>query len=179
MEKIREKMVKLALVNCWHINEGESMAMWKIYGKANEAIAIQSRCRLLQECIQSDHDIHIGKVKYIDRQSDNPANFVPEGNLMYAFMYKDRAFEYENELRAFKLDLKEIPQDDKGINITKSEPPNSGMMVTIDLRKLLQRVVISPVSEPWFYDLLKNLLEKYELDREILGWSSFKRKPVF
>jgi len=179
MEKIRKKMVKWALVNCWHMNEGESMAMWKIYGKSNEAIAIQSRCGLLQECLQDDKDINIGEVQYIDRHSDDPANFISERFLQYPFMYKDRVFEYENELRAIKLDLTELPRDDQGINLTKSEPPNSGMMVTIDLRKLLQGVTISPVSEPWFYDLVKNLLEKYELDQEILGWSSFKRKPVF
>ena len=29
-------------VNCWHINEHESAAMWDLYLKSNEGIAIQS-----------------------------------------------------------------------------------------------------------------------------------------
>jgi hypothetical protein len=29
-------------VNCWHMNEGESAAMWKLYLSAREGVAVQS-----------------------------------------------------------------------------------------------------------------------------------------
>jgi hypothetical protein len=29
-------------ISCWHINEGESDAMWKLYGSAGGGIAVQA-----------------------------------------------------------------------------------------------------------------------------------------
>ena len=33
---------KWTFVNCWHVNEDESAAMWKLYLKSNEGVAIQT-----------------------------------------------------------------------------------------------------------------------------------------
>ena len=37
-------------VNCWHMNDFESAAMWRLYLKSNEGIAIQSTFRRLKKC---------------------------------------------------------------------------------------------------------------------------------
>src|SRR5574341_1555783 len=69
------------LLNCWHMNDQESAAMWKLYTKTNESIAIQSRYNLLRSVLPSKADI--GVVHYIDYEKD----FVPEGNALYAIMH--------------------------------------------------------------------------------------------
>ena len=38
-------------VNCWHMNKYESMAMWEIYIKNNEGIAIKSSIKRLNESL--------------------------------------------------------------------------------------------------------------------------------
>lgn len=37
-------------VNSWHMNERESAAMWKLYARTNEAVAIQSSYARLRDC---------------------------------------------------------------------------------------------------------------------------------
>ena len=41
-KKVRERIRPYMLINCWHINQCESSAMWKLYSQCNEAIAIQT-----------------------------------------------------------------------------------------------------------------------------------------
>jgi len=44
MRELRKHM----FVNCWHINEEESAAMWKLYLKSDEGIAIESTSKRLE-----------------------------------------------------------------------------------------------------------------------------------
>ena len=59
-----KEMLRYFLVNCWHMNEHESAAMWNLYSKSNESVCIQSTYdrlrRAVPECVL------IGEVKYID-----------------------------------------------------------------------------------------------------------------
>ena len=66
MEEINKKWPKYVAVNCWHENEHESAAMWKLYIKSVEGIAIQSTYSKLKKSFINDEIIFIGKVKYID-----------------------------------------------------------------------------------------------------------------
>ena len=51
-------------INCWHMNDFESEAMWKLYLKSNEGIAIQSTYqRLIDSLSNTDLSIHIGDYK--------------------------------------------------------------------------------------------------------------------
>src|SRR5258708_2137823 len=40
--KLHQKFRRAFVVNCWHINQGESDAMWKLYSETKKGIAIQS-----------------------------------------------------------------------------------------------------------------------------------------
>ena len=54
-------------VNWWQINSGESDAMWKLYLKSDEGLAIQATIsRLIESANKSGEKILIGKVHYID-----------------------------------------------------------------------------------------------------------------
>jgi len=63
-----EQIRRLTCVNCWHVNEHESEAMWKLYLKSDEGIAIRStHSRLIQSFDDSkDVAICVGMVQYID-----------------------------------------------------------------------------------------------------------------
>ena len=85
---------------CWHENDYESAAMWKLYSDLENGIAIQSTFKNLKECFFEDEpDVVIGKVEYLNYNEDS----IPWGNKLYIykpFMYKRRSFEYENEIWA-------------------------------------------------------------------------------
>lgn len=49
---IYEPQRKKLAVNCWHMNEYESAAMWKLYLKTNEGIAIQSTYSKLTDSLR-------------------------------------------------------------------------------------------------------------------------------
>ncbi|NPT44370.1 hypothetical protein GNZ12_24270 [Paraburkholderia sp. 1N] len=91
-------MVKMVGVNCWHMNQHESAAMWSLYLKGSNGVAIQSTYRKLRDCFSGvQGDIFIGEVRYIDYESEfidgTPNAFAP-------FMYKRKSFEHEKEVRA-------------------------------------------------------------------------------
>lgn len=85
-------------INCWHMNEVESLAMWKLYSDTNKGIAIQSNIKSLEECLSNyEHadDIAIGMVKY-----DPSINWSHECTVYRPFFHKRRSFQHEQELRA-------------------------------------------------------------------------------
>lgn len=75
------------------MNEYESAAMWKLYSKTNESIAIETTYCKLKNVLPND--IMIGKVRYIDFEKDtiNPTN------VFNSFLHKRKSFEHENEVR--------------------------------------------------------------------------------
>ena len=64
----REKIV----ISSWHINEYESFAMWQIFTKNNEGLAIQSTIKRLQEALKPETKTtqYIGEVNYIDYKKE-------------------------------------------------------------------------------------------------------------
>ena len=54
-------------ISCWHENPGESAAMWKLYLKSDEGIAVQTSFgRLRRELEESSRCIRFGRVQYRD-----------------------------------------------------------------------------------------------------------------
>ena len=85
---------KKIFVNCWHMNDCESDAMWKIYGKSSYSLCIQSTFRQLHQWFPKD--VVIGKVQY---ELNDPWRG-PAAKKQYLFMFKNAALKHEQELRA-------------------------------------------------------------------------------
>jgi hypothetical protein len=70
-EQLHLKMKKFTLINCWHINENESDAMWRLYLKTNEGVAIQTTIgKLCFALDKSTSTFRVSKVRYIDYDKD-------------------------------------------------------------------------------------------------------------
>ncbi|MBI1893228.1 MAG: DUF2971 domain-containing protein [Candidatus Rokubacteria bacterium] len=113
------------MISCWHMNEHESAAMWKLYAKTNEAIAIRSTYALLRKGL--DDSVHIAVVKYIDYGT----KWLPEGNAYYPFVHKRVSFAHERELRAITGTL----PTNGGTLDYEAIPPEHGVWIPIDLRR--------------------------------------------
>jgi hypothetical protein len=57
-------------ITCWHKNEFESEAMWKLYAASGDGIAIESTESQLHEAISERESLVIGEVRYVDFEND-------------------------------------------------------------------------------------------------------------
>jgi hypothetical protein len=62
-------------VSCWHASAVESAAMWSLYARMGEGIAIRTTVdRLGQSLIEETPRVHGGLVRYVDFESYKPAS---------------------------------------------------------------------------------------------------------
>jgi hypothetical protein len=160
-------LAKYTYVSCWHMNEHESAAMWKLYAKTSEAIAIRSTYLQLFESLPARH--YVGCVSYIDYEQD----WLPEGNLMYPFMHKRKSFEHEHELRAL---MQIIPTKDRHLDF--SQPSDLGHVVPVEMDSLVEEVYVAPDCPSWFFQLVQEVSAKFELRKPIVQ-SSLNAAPFY
>ena len=148
------------VINCWHINEHESDAMWKIYLDSAEGVAIQSTFERLEGSIKEPWNEHliVRPVKYLNYEKNEP----PSTNALDPFFCKRKAFEHEKELRAMITLFNENP------TIVEH-----GLSVPVDLNLLIEMVHISPKAPIWFSQMVQKLLIRYELKVQIKNSNLF------
>lgn len=172
LTKVHKLFLKYTVINCWHLNEYESAAMWKLYLKSNEGIAISSTFNRLKGCLESEKPIiFIGKVQYIDYEKD----WLPEGNMLYPFVHKRKSFAHEQELRAV---IQEFRYKEDG-EIDWDKPPfDEGIYVQVNLETLIDKIYLAPTSPKWLFELVKAVTSRYKLDKEVLQ-STLDDVPVY
>ena len=145
-------------INCWHMNTYESEAMWKLYSKdITNAIAIQTTYQRLYNALDKEPKIAIGKVQYI--------NFLERySSVNGAFWFKRLAFEYEKEVRLIAHD-----------HTNMGKP---GLSFPVDIDVLIENIYVSPYAPSWFYDVIKDVLEKYCVKKSVLK-SQMKITPFY
>jgi len=150
------------LVSCWHMNEHESAAMWKLYTDGGKSICIQSTYDKLRSCLPSE--IYTGVVRYIDYEKQ----FISEDNYFRNFMHKRKSFEHEREIRAI---WPLLPKPDE-------DPPAFGSWQSLDLQELIEKVFVSPDAPLWFADLARKVIERYVLDVPLVQ-STLSKDPIW
>lgn len=140
-------------ISCWHANEFESAAMWDLYAKTDEAVAVETSYARLAQALPEN--AYMGIVQYIDYQTQ----WLPEGNTFYPFVHKRKSFEHEREVRAV---IQELPVEQNQIAVGK---PNSasGQVVPIALDSLIAAVHVSPTAPVWLGELASSVVAKYGL----------------
>lgn len=174
---IQEGISYNTLVNCWNLGAHESYAMWKVYGKANNCVAIKSSVSRLVDSFgaYTDYDVYIGSIKYIDHRITE----IDEGNYWSAWLHKAKFYESEQELRC-------IIMDDGDISLFSNDEPyvlpfhggqsdignlSLGVQVPIDLKTLISEIYIGPQSEIWFKDTVCEILYRYGLENIVVNSS--------
>ena len=75
-------------VNCWHMSEHESAAMWSLYLDANEGVALRStvgRFKASFDATDLSHIVYLATIRYIDYGRDT---FEPH-NQYTRFLYNE------------------------------------------------------------------------------------------
>jgi hypothetical protein len=164
--KANESQVRRVAINSWHLNQYESAAMWRLYLKSNEGIAIQSRVKKLKDSLKTEFGVYICKVKYIDYDKDT----IKLNDSFDSFFYKRKSFGNERELRA--IIPKNSPFRIGFLNTFE------GLYIPVDLKILVENIYLAPSSPKWLYNLVVSITEKYELNKPVLQ-SKLDEKPIY
>jgi hypothetical protein len=161
-------------VSCWHMNEHESEAMWRLYLKDDKGVAVQSTYGKLKNVLDKPEEpVYLGMVKYVDYDSE----VINDGNIMNPLAHKRKSFEHEREVRALvgRLPTK---TNGSGFDFDRDTIQGGGVQVKIDVCELVERVYIAPVAPSWFEALMKSVLKRYGYDFEVQR-SKLNEDPVF
>jgi len=184
-----KEAIKSFYVNCWHINENESAAMWKLYMKSDEGVAVQSTIgRLIESAKQSAERIFIGEIQYIDYNNDS----FSRGNDFNAIVRKRQSFAHERELRAVITrfgDMQAVNYEyiTKGMGSTILKTPDFsaaykdhllGIEACNNMKQLIENVYVYPSSPAWFGDLVSATAQDYSLTCKIER-STLEERPLW
>ena len=146
-ESIQSSTRENLFVSCFHQNEYESAAMWRLYADAN-GVAKNTTVERLKNCFAKENrDVYMSRVEYIDFEKE----FLPEGNMFYLGTHKRKSFEYEQEIRCLYLDL------------ANEEVQEYGVKILVDLPMLIQQLYISPYAASYVKDTVKSYLKIHGL----------------
>jgi hypothetical protein len=136
--------------NCWHMNDSESDAMWKLYVNGTGGVAIRSTITRLKRCFDnSPQDISLRRIRYINDEAghfDHP---------LRRYMRKKSAFRHEQELRLTFYDEK------------REYSGHRGLSIPVNVSVLIESIVVSPRAESWLLPLVKNLVIKLGHEIEV------------
>jgi hypothetical protein len=149
-----EDLRSRVFLSCWHQNEHESAAMWRIYLSANEGIAIKSTAaRLRASLVGVKETLHFGLVRYVD---DWPPACRDE---LDAFFCKRKSFDYEREARVL---------------LCSPNFETAGVYLSADLDTLIEEVVVAPMAESWFAELVASVSKRYDLELSVTRSTLFE-----
>lgn len=165
-------------VNCWHLGDNESMAMWRIYGSGPYGVAIRSTYGALDAVLPDSlpnrlggqSRLYLGRVRYLDYTS--AIERIPkEYNVYSRFTCKHIAHQHEKEIRAIFVDPM-YP------NLRPGGGATVGHSVIVDLEVLVRSVIVSPLAPPWFDELVKAVCVRLECNADV-GRSEVFGPPVY
>jgi hypothetical protein len=135
-------------LNCWHMNEEESLAMWKLYAAHQDSLCIRSTYQRLFEVLPTE--CLVGEVNYIDYNK----SFIAWGNSLNYIVHKRHSFAHERELRAVIW---------RGTPENRPPPETSGLTIQVDLNAFVDAVYLSPVSDPLLESVVNGLIKSFGL----------------
>jgi hypothetical protein len=80
LDRMRDFLRERGFANCWHINNEESIAMWRQYGNGCDNLVLRSTfgklCQALSNCPET---VHIGEVDYEERDESEYRKWIDSG----------------------------------------------------------------------------------------------------
>jgi len=134
------------MMNCWHMNSVESAAMWDLYCRDGDGVAVRSSIGRLEQLpdMAGDSALTVRPITYEDYSRVS----ISESNIFHPFTYKRLSYAHEQEVRVMFFNRDEV----------------DGVSVPIDLDSLIEAVYVAPNAPEWYEGTVKSLLSHYGLD---------------
>lgn len=148
---------KSTFVSCWHANEGESEALWRLYCPPySSGVALETTAERLTAAL-GDSDIELGQVQYVDFRRSF-------AGIHDRIFWKRSSLRHEAEVRA--------------VMKHRFGKESGGVSRLVDIETLCVSVVPSPFAAAWFGPLIKSVTERYALNLNIAK-SELLAQPFF
>ncbi len=141
-----------AYVSCWSSGTIDNMGLWQLYGTASAGVAVATTIgELIRACCNWGESVRIHKVQYINHFV-NPDMVI--GNYLDPLRFKHLGYRFEDEVR---------------LVIGRMHPKHGeaqrplGLSFPIDLKRMIQSVVVAPEAKPWFFDLVSDVTSRYDV----------------
>ena len=167
---ILKGMRQFTLINCWHESGHESAAMWRLYSREHDGVAVRTNFKSLSQSFTCSDVINIGKIDYVDYDT----TFIPEGNSLYPYLHKRQSFEHEREVRAITL---KIPESGVSVDMPQ-ETGVTGAYCAVDLSVLIEEVIVAPYADSWFLELVQAVAARYGLTAPV-SRSRLSESPIW
>lgn len=144
-------------VNCWHIGDHESDAMWKLNALTKTGIAIQSAVDDVRQCLRPHNS---GRVIYYDPSHDilSPSIFGP-----HDILFKRSFFSFELEYR-FWFDDDELLQMIEAGEEFREEDLSPGRPFDIsNMQRLIRKIVVAPGASDEFIETVRAACAEYRM----------------
>lgn len=158
-----DELARRRSVWCWNIFEGHSNALWRLYGQ--RGVAIHSTVGGIKAAFEKAGPLRclVAPVRYaIDRRmffqgedSGPTAQMVQGPNLLRPYIFKNRAYRYEEEIRFVFATHPDLVYEDATLIKSKK-----GILIEINPDDLVQGVSISPEIPPDEGELILELWSK-------------------
>jgi hypothetical protein len=166
--RINQQNRRSLYINCWHLGNTESEAMWRLYCPGENGVAIQTSYGKLVESISYDRFLYIGQVTYIDYESQG----FPLNNSFYPVMHKRISFAHEQEVRLVKT-LSEywgLPE----------RPSPQGITADWPVEPTVEGIYVNPYAQEYYYDAVKAVVRRILPNMETkVQWSQMRAAPVY
>jgi hypothetical protein len=166
--RLREQRRRESVISCWHLNTHESAAMWTLYLKSSEGLAIQSTYANLRDCFECEHPVYLGAVDYIDYKTEA----FETGNGFVPFVTKRKSFEHEREVRAI-VSCASVNPDQSGRPLTVD-----GANIKVNLETLVLAIYVAPTAPTWFAEVVRQTIKQFGYDFEVRQ-SDLALDPIF
>lgn len=174
---------KHAFVSSWTMGDSESVAMWRLYGRNDNSVAVKTTVGRIKTEMEhafwareNEQTIlakmmrkQIVKIEYIDHRIHGATKDflgINEGKILH---YKNIGYRHEEEIRIL-FDSSE--QGRGGI----AEKIGEACLIPIRPQEFIQEVLVSPFACECFYDSVKDETGKY-CPAVRVGWSALKFVP--
>lgn len=149
-----------AVISCWHLNRLESVAMWNLYTKGTDGVAIATTVGRLKDAL-SDNERHftLARVQYFERDRGDSKGLSRDP--LGPILQKRRSYEHENEVRIISLDQERLDSNES------SERTPQGIFVPIDLAHTLVKIVVAEHFPRWALPALQKLADQESVNVEI------------
>ena len=177
--RLHRSLKQSTIVNCWHINENESDAMWRLYLKDNEGVAIQTTAVRMIKAIEEIPDkIGISKIRYIDYENGawyHPIDYPHRHyNLYMPLVHKRNEFKHENEFRLL-IDIDEAVHDNQ---YWETQPNHKGKLIPVNLDTLIEKVYLPPTADEHTSALIKKVAEDLKFNLNFVQ-SKLSSEPFY
>lgn len=172
-EKAFAELKKLTKINCWHIENYESDAMWKLYSDLGKGVAIATTLEKLDVSLEpyrikpeyGIEDIWAGNVTYVDLLKERL-----KVSMLERYFYKHKAFSWEKE---FRLAISVRIAHEFGV-----DTPKEGVFVNADIVSLIDEIHLGPSLSEKERNSVVEACELYEF-RDRIKISSLLGRPRY